>query len=275
MNKKSIISPVNFSANSHNAARYGADMAELIGADLHLLHILQVPIMNVDVPTTDYIMKDLYAVAEESLNELKQELVKRTFGKIQVSLTMEVGGVEQGIVEFCRLKEPFVVVMGATGNSMERNIVGSSVVAAIGHLRFPLILVPGNALFHSIKTILLACDLNDVASGVSIAFLKELQSVFGARLEVINIDTKRQEERDEDRAALGFHSLNEKIQELSSKVIIVRMKNVEDGINEYLSTHQVDLVLVFPKKHHLLEFHKSHAKKIAHQSLVPIMSIRA
>jgi len=88
---KSLVTPVNFSVNSHNAARYAADLAELVGADIHLLHVLQIPLTNIDVPTTEYIMGELQTAAEESLNELKQELVKRTCGKVQDTLQWKLG----------------------------------------------------------------------------------------------------------------------------------------------------------------------------------------
>jgi hypothetical protein len=42
---------------------------------------------------------------------------------------------------------------------------------------------------------------------------------------------------------------------------------------DYVEDHQADLVLVFPKKHGLLEFHISQARKIALESLVPVMSV--
>ena len=37
---KNIIVPVDFTETSNNAARYAADLAAFIGAELHLVHVL-------------------------------------------------------------------------------------------------------------------------------------------------------------------------------------------------------------------------------------------
>ncbi len=41
---KNIIVPVNFSANSDNAALYAADMALAVDAHIHLIYVLRLPV---------------------------------------------------------------------------------------------------------------------------------------------------------------------------------------------------------------------------------------
>jgi hypothetical protein len=92
---------------------------------------------------------------------------------------------------------------------------------------------------------------------------------------VINITTSRQDYQDEAEAAFEFDSWKIRLQEFYPEVHFVRMNKVEEGISEYLANHPADLLLVFPKKHNVFEFHKSHAKKIAFTSSIPVMSIHA
>jgi nucleotide-binding universal stress UspA family protein len=272
---KTIIAPVNFSPSSTNAARYASDMALAINGDLQLLHVLTIPMTSQDVPLTEYIMEELEASAVDSLNELKDELTKRTKGKIQISNTIEVGAVEYRIKEFCQKLKPFAVVMGATGNSIQKTLVGSTTTSTIHKLPYPLIIIPSDAIFHSIKKIVLVCDPNDLLSDTYIDSIGELKSVFKASFEVINIVPDKDNSLVKDEDSFAYNSWNKKLREIHPEVRFIRSKNVEDGITKYLFKNQPDLLLVFPKKHNFLEFHRSNAKKIVKRSTVPVMSIHA
>jgi hypothetical protein len=188
---------------------------------------------------------------------------------------MEVGTVENKIEEFCGHKKPFVVVMGASGATLERALTGGNLVAAIRHLPYPLIVVPENAVFSQIHKIVLACDLNDISGGIPVkpAFLKELKDNFGASFEVLNVNTRGQQQ--ETANIMEVDAWKDCIRETFPEVHFVQTDDVEEGIGKYLNEHPADMLLVFPKKHNFFEFHKSHAKKLAYNSTVPIMSIHA
>ena len=47
---KTIIAATDFSPNSENAVHYAADMATVLGAELHLLHVYSIPIPVSEVP---------------------------------------------------------------------------------------------------------------------------------------------------------------------------------------------------------------------------------
>ncbi|MDR3716451.1 MAG: universal stress protein [Puia sp.] len=274
---KTILVPVNFSAGSDNAARYAADMALAIHADLHLIHVLQVPVSMAEIPISDTVFVEMQQTASESLIRLREELVKRTKGQVPISSGIEVGGVEYQVEEYCSRKPPFAVIMGNSGTPMERALAGSRVSVAIHHLPYPLIVVPENASFHDLKRIVLACDVNDMEGGipVAISFLKELRNIFHARFDVVNISTRKQDRQQEAEASFGFDLWKDRLQEIYPEVHFVRTDKLTDGIGEYLAGHPADLLLVFPKRHSFLEFHASQAKKIAYRSSIPVMSIHA
>ena len=272
---KTIIVPVNFSANSNNAARYAADMALSINAELQLFHVLQVPITAVDVPTSDYLMEELQTEANDSLEELKQGLMERTNGKVKVLSSLQAGCIEFKLEEFCEKVKPFLVVMGVTGDSMEKVLTGSSTVAAVRQLRYPLVIVPGGAIFHVIKKIVLACDLRDLVSDFYVDYLNEIKNVFHASIEVINIIPDKEPRLEIDQDSFAFNSWNNKLRQISPEVRFIRISNIEDGIAKYLYNHPADLLFVLPKNHHFFEFHKSHSKRIAMRSPIPVMCFHA
>ena len=272
---RTIVAPVNFSPISVNAARYAADLAAATQADLHLLYVLQLPVSVAEFPITDYVFNAMQEGGAESLQNLWKELVKRTEAKVNIFTHMEVGTVENKIEEYCVQKNPFVVVMGASGNTLERTLTGGNLPAALRHLPYPLIVVPENAVFSQIHKIVLACDLNDISGGIPVkpAFLKELKDLLNARFEVLNVDTRGQQQ--ETANIMEVDAWKDCIRETFPEVHFVQTDNVEEGIGKYLEEHPSDLLLVFPKKHNFFEFHRSHTKKLALNSSVPVMSVHA
>lgn len=272
---KKIVVPVNFSPSSDNAARYAVDMARAIGASLHLVHVLQMTVSTAEIAMTEYLFEEIQDSAGEGLKQLREELVKRTDDLVPVFTHIEVGALEYRLKDFCAANIPFVVIMGNAGSSLKRDLVGSNLAGAIGHLPYPLIVVPADAVFHSIKRVILACDLDDITGGIPVAssFLRELRDCFGSSFEVINICMSKNDDHNEAETAFEFKCWKDRLHNLYPEVHFLRMNKVEEGIGKYLDDHPADLLLVFPKKYNWFEFHASRSKKIALHSTVPVMSI--
>jgi len=272
---RTILAPVNFTENSTNAARYAADMALAANAELYLLHVVQIPISVAEFPVNDFVFEDMLEAGKKGLDELRDELMRRTEGRVRISLYKEIGGVESKIEQFCQQHKPLVVVMGASGSGLEALLTGTHLGTSVQHLLYPLMVIPPHAAFRLDAKILLACDLEDLAGGLPVkaSFLKDLQEIFQARFEVININTKK--ELAEVATVFESDTWKECIRNVLPEIHFVVNNKVEEGIGQYLAEHPADLLLVFPKKHSFLEFHRSQAKKIALHGKVPVMSIHA
>ncbi|HTI94832.1 MAG TPA: universal stress protein [Puia sp.] len=272
---KNIIVPVNFSANSNNAALYAADLALAVDADIHLIYVLQLPPTTSEIPMTDYVFDEMQRNGELSLASLSEEIVKRTRLQVKVTSLMEIGSVEPVLEEYCNRLKPFLVVMGATGNTLETTIAGSTTVKAMRRLPYPLLIVPEQAAFHAIKKVVLACELEDIGAGlpVSRSFLSELYQLFGSRFDVITVTGEVQES--EAEAVSAFDSWKESIKDILPDVHILRMESIEEGINNYLNRIHADWLMIFPKKHRFFEFHSSRSKKIIKDCPVPVMTLHA
>src|SRR5579859_329819 len=166
MNMKKILVTVSFSPDSMNAARYAADMAAAIGAELCLFHVLQIPVSVAEIPITDSVYEGMEETGLKWLNELQEELQKRTEGKIKISSDMNAGSISYRISEQCNAEKPFVVIMGVSGNPIDHFFTGNTPLYAIRNLPYPLLVVPENAIFHPLKKVVLACDPGDLANGL-------------------------------------------------------------------------------------------------------------
>lgn len=163
--------------------------------------------------------------------------------------------------------------MGATGNSLQNVLAGSNTARALRYLPYPILVVPEGSKFRAVGKIVVACNKEDIDGGMpdTLPLLKELSELLGARLEVVHVLTN-----DEESAAESIEEYNvwkKDVRAFSPELHFVRRPGVEEGIREYLQGHAADWLMVFPKRHSVLEFHRSRSKQIVQHCVVPIISV--
>jgi len=256
-----IVVPVDFLDISSNAARYAADMALAINADIHLIHVLEPPIAAAEIPVPEYVFEEMQQDGVSLLRSLSGDLSARTGNKVRITSDLDVGAIEYRLDEYCRQINPFLVV---TANA-----------ALARKLPSPSLYVPEKGVFHAIRKIVLACELDDIGAGIpsSLPFLKELAGLLHASYEMINISTRAEDREGKD--VFQFDSWEDKLKELFPQTHFERSNNIADSVNKYLCSSGADWLIVFPKRHKLLDFHVSQSKKIAKSCTIPVMSVHA
>jgi nucleotide-binding universal stress UspA family protein len=270
---KPIVVPVNFSPCAHNAALYAADLARILKADLHLIHVIQLPVTSAEMGMSEYLYESMVDTANTSLKELQVDLTRHTHGKVCVEISLEVGGLGSKVRELCQELAPFAVILGSSGPTLEKFITGSPLASLLHNIEFPVLVVPENIPFRHYHRILLACDLADLGAGLpqSLSLLKELRAHFGSRFDVLTVETP--DVLEGEQAVFESEGWKEPFKDLYPEIHFIRTRKVDEGIREYLLQNEVDLVLVFPKKHRLFEFHVSQSRKVAKNSPIPVMSL--
>lgn len=272
---KTIIVPTDFSPVATNAMNFAADMAVNINASLMLLHVYQVPVSMTDVPVVLVSADELRKDSELKLKELKESLAHITSGKIKIYTEARMGDIVDELEDVSKHIEPFAVIMGTKGTSgVERMLFGSTTLTAIRHLKWPVIVVPpGKEYGTGIKKIGFACDFNKVIENTPVQFIRNMVKEFGAELHVLNVDYEQRNFKPETpEESLMLHTL---LEDLDPKYHFINHKDVEDGINEFAETNNIDLLITIPKKHGLLDnlFKHSSTKELVTQSHVPVMCV--
>lgn len=272
---KSIVVPINFSPCAINAAHYAADLAEVIHADLHLIHVIQVPVNTAELMMTQEVYEEMVQAADASLKELQVELTRRTHHKVQIDTTLDAGSIAAKVKGRCQELQPYALVLGATGPTFEKFLAGSPVASLLHNLDCPVLVVPETHTFQPLRRILLACDLDDLGSGMprSLPLLKDLREHFGSRFDILTVETAKV--RSDGEYVFQSASCKIELKELYPEFHHIRKPKVEEGILEYLAHNEADLILVFPKKHGFLDFHTSQSRKVAQHSPVPVLSLHA
>lgn len=270
---RSIIVPVNFTANSATAARYAADLAVAIKADIHLVYVFQPPVSAAEIPLPESVYEEMRNSGEELLQEMSNLLAKHTSGAVKVYTDMEIGSIRSRLEAYCQFRNPFLVVMGSSGNGLANVLEGSHTVQAIRRLRYPVLVVPPKGEWHPVHKIVAACDKEDIDSGLpgALPFLDELSQLLHARLEVVHVITNGDGSAAD--AIAEYNVWKRDIKALAPELHFVRQTHVQNGVSDYLENHQADWLMVFPKSHSFLEFHKSRAKQIVLTCAIPVMSV--
>ncbi|HTR29578.1 MAG TPA: universal stress protein [Puia sp.] len=267
----SILVPVNFSPCSFNAAHYAAGLAKATGAELHLLHVIQIPLPSTEMVMNEYLYRQMSEAAENGLKEMKTAILEQGPGLVSVTTHLHTGDVAEKVQEWFAALNAELIVLGVTAPTMEKFLAGSP-VGALLHLRHPLLVVPEHAKYETLRRIVLACDENDVRHGIphSLPLLRELRERMGATIDIVTVDTGGTLS---DEASCYCGAGADSLAVLSPKRHYVRQHNVEEGLQEYLHDEAFDLTVVFPKRHSLLEFHPSRSRRLARHAQTPVLSL--
>lgn len=269
---KTIIAATDFSGAATNAAMYATDMAVSLQANLLLVHVWKLPI-NYDGMVTPVLGDDLMEDAKKSMKALEKQLAHKSKRKINIDSKIAVGDFFTEFEKICNAVKPHVVVMGSQGTTAaERAVFGGHTVHAMKELDWPLITVPAGASFSAIKKIGLACDLKKVQEVVPADELKALVKEFGASLHILN--TGKKETFD---PGIVFQSgvLQDILGDLQPNYHFIEHENVDEGIMDFAEKNKIDLLVVLPRHHNLLDklIHKSHTKRLVLHSHVPVMAL--
>lgn len=269
---KTILVATDFSPAATNAANYAAEMALTINANILLLHVYQIYVGYLEIPVA-VSLEDIRLGAEKQLKDLKEQLSKKTNNKLYIATEIRMGSFFGELKNACESVTPYTVVMGSQGTTATEHLFfGSNTVYAMKHLAWPLITVPDGLIFSSIKKIGLACDFEKVADTIPVDEIKMLIHDFKAELHILNTGSKK-----EFKPELISESrlLQEMLGELKPNYHFITNENTDMGIIDFAEKNHIDLLIMFPKRHSLLDniMHKSHTKQLVLHSYVPVMSL--
>jgi nucleotide-binding universal stress UspA family protein len=274
---KTLVVPTDFSSVSVNAMNYAVDMAQSINAGILLLHVYNVPVAYTDAPVspvTTVSIDEIKRTSEERLEDLKLNLLRVTSGQLEVLTESRLGDTIDELEEVCKAVQPFAVIMGSHGTTgLERMIMGSTTLTAVRHLKFPVIVVPPGTSYHGITKIGLACDFKDVIETTPVDYIKNIVREFGAELFVLNVHYDPDGKKKEDMMESAY--LDAMLGDVNPHYHFLNQEDVVEAINEFAEKNNLDMVMVIPKKHRLIDslFHKSKSKELVTHSHIPIVSI--
>ena len=272
---KTILAPTDFSSVSVHAVNYAMDMAVDLNAELMLVNVVEVPLLASEMPIAESVFENMLSMAKSDLDELAAGLREKSSGKINIRTEVTIGTVATAIDDFAQSVRPFVIVMGMhPEKSLDRILSGSVTLRLISHHVAPVLIVPENVPYRRIAKAGLACDLVNVADTIPHQLLNDWLSAYNPSLDIIHLGRN---EQDLDATAAGESiSLQNHFKKFNPAFHYLAGKGLSKSLNEFSSEHKLDLLIVVPKKHGILEiFDKKHSKEIIEHQQAPILAAHA
>jgi len=281
---KTIVVATDFSPAAENAARYALQFAKNIKAGIKLCHAFKVPTetpmaAQVAWPLEDYptlkedITADLSALSEKLAAEERAISAPSSFHP-EITYGSEVGTVTDVARNFMDGERSGLLVMGTWGNGeLSRVFLGSNSREMIDKAKFPVLLVPTDAVYNGVKKIAFATDLS--RSDVEIIHsLGILAHPFNAEILIAHVtDNKYDDPEHQQKVDSFLNDITCKADYPKVYYRHIKSRNVNNGL-EWLAEHgQVDVLAMVHRPHSFLQkiFIGSHTHQLARQVEVPLL----
>ncbi len=187
---KKILVPTDFSPLAEYAMQCAAQLAGKTGAELVLLHVVEMPgaafsVTGQDAHNSEF---DLYTL--KLIAKTKKDLKKITdkYNQIKITSDLQVGNAYQAIAQIVADQEVDLVIMGSHGaDGWEEVFVGSNAEKVVRRAKCPVLVLKGPFDLEQAASVAFAADFEE-ESGV-IENLKTLQSGLNLKLHLVKINT--------------------------------------------------------------------------------------
>ncbi|GEO10681.1 universal stress protein [Segetibacter aerophilus] len=275
---KTILVPTDFSENAKNAAKYALAIAE----DLQAQKIIFYNAYQSPPVMTENALPAIPVIDIETLKDVSEEGMKvfinniREYGKGEIEIEHKTGYsiLANDINDLCEEVRAELIVMGITGTSkIEEVLIGSTALSVVKQTKVPVIVVPADATYTSIKNVMFACDFKKVVETTPVQPIKNVLDATKALLHIVNVyESDKEITPEKTRQQELLHSL---LKDYNPEFHFENNEHFIEGINHFVETHAIDIIITIPRKHKLFEglFKERHTKKLAFHSHVPLMFI--
>ena len=270
---KNILVPIDFSEQSKNAASYAIQLAKATDAKVTFLHVYPMPTVATEMPV---LLTSYDEIEHDSLNLLKK-MAEELRSKLNYTLPIEClvgpGYLLETVKEMVSDKKIDLIVMGITGaGAVTEKFIGSNATVIIKHVKCSVVVVPLEAKYKSIKTIVFATDLAKIENSPAITEIKNLCETFNSSLNIVNI-FHANETMSYEKSLSG--KLLDSIFEKINHSIHMPEGELVDGINKIIDEQKADLLVMIPRKHIIFAdmINERHTKKMAFHTHIPLLAI--
>lgn len=267
---EAILVPVDFSSTSMNAAAYAMNYAKQVGSKIMLLHVFECPLVYPIYQGAEISPQGLRDINKKELQLLAAQLTEKE-PLVKVECLLFDGKLIEVIKQLEEAMKISLVIMGITGvGRITQKLIGSNTLEVSRHIATPVMIIPDKVSFVKITDIGLTTDFRDVVETIPEKMVKKIIDATGAKLHVLNVDFANQWTED-----VLFESglVESMFEHYHPKYHFIDRDNLVDGLNEYAEKYSIELLIVIPQKHNIIEklFAGSHTKELIFHGEVPVL----
>ena len=262
-----VIFPTDFSENAEKAFDFALHIAKFYKEKLLVVNAF-------DLPYSQNVMStSLIDIMRATSKEGVKKYVKKAeaFGLECEGLSL-MGNPIRVVKNLTDKLEGSAVVMGTKGASgLEEVLIGSNANSILHSVDVPVLTIPPTAKFSEIKRMVYCSDFQSTKNKRALCRLARFAKVFDAEIMVLHVTSKK--DLDIEKYKKKFASC---LSGQNYSIHIVEGKDVENTINEFVVTHQADLVSLLVRRYGLIQRwfqSKGFASKMAFHASVPFLAV--
>lgn len=274
MKTKIILIPTDFSENAQNAINYAISMFNGEKPEYILLNSYRIIPVGAEEYLTD--ITDFEGISKQGLDQVMRT-IKKNFPdkKLNIEVVSKLGYPVEAMDKIVKRKKVDMVVMGTKGASGLREVlIGSNTSDAIKTLTCPVLAVPEKSTFKKPRNIALAADFKNIDKEILLKPMVEIAKKYKAELLIVHVEQKEEIVNvDEALQGMKLHDLFRDIPHLFREV---RDSDPAAGIENFIKTHTVDMLVSVARKHSFWEkfFNRSITGKLAMHTTVPLLALQ-
>jgi nucleotide-binding universal stress UspA family protein len=138
---KTIVVPIDFSAESKKALRYASKLAAQFGSTLQLVHVVEAASFVNDLPNV-VVMRSDQEIAKEAGVRLESIVKDEIDGQISVRSEVRIGKPYQEIVSAAKMLDAGLIVISTHGyTGLKHALLGSTAERVVRHAECPVLVV--------------------------------------------------------------------------------------------------------------------------------------
>lgn len=250
---KQILVASDFSNSASNAMVYALSLAKVLQMEIAVIHAIH-PTEGINNSTYNAIfIEDYYAKKRSALKEWAAKFNQNEdFKDIKIKSVCDVGFLRNVITKYVEYTSVSFLVMGITGSTGIKGIVGSNASMAVAKLRIPTLIVPLESTLATAPVITFATDYK--TSRLSVKDAKALNQILKSsspkRLNVLHIS-----EKDADPKVLsnGEKKLSKLLPSVEINFIYVDDEGkTANGIIDFIEKHETDILCLVKRDQNII-----------------------
>lgn len=181
------------------------------------------------------------------------------------------GNLAKELEKIISVNTVWLVVMGTKGEGFTNNLFGSNVFNVLEHVHCPVLIVPENAHFESLKNITYASDLKSNEASINI-WLDEFAKGLNAILSIVHVSP---DENDLEEVAAKNASGKMLYRHSASRhpIQTFQGKNIGRSLQQVIEETNVGLLAMLYRKYAFLErlFHVSSTHRMIKDTQIPVL----